>query len=173
MNLTGPQYPSPRPPPLLLPSPFFTNVLIWYQGGQAFTGYFSDTPLNDPWFFRGVSEEKWNQYIFKIVKDCADISNILFVPQTPKIHKALHSVYTVKTRIKLHNPPRMAWYPRALVRVKHLSSPNSLSETSEWFRTREDLGDEISDALANDFAANSCIGWDWSMAWENSYWWKH
>lgn len=55
------------------------------------------------------------------------------------------------------------------MRIKHLSSPTSSNETSELFRRREDLGVEVTVALATKSAAKSFMGCDWSMARENSF----
>ena len=54
------------------------------------------------------------------------------------------------------------------MREKHLSSPTSSNETSELFRSREDLGVEVTVALATKSEAKSFMGCDWSMACENS-----
>lgn len=46
----------------------------------------------------------------------------------------------------------------------------STNDTSELFRRREDVGEEVTVALATKLAAKSFMGCDWSMARENSCW---
>lgn len=54
------------------------------------------------------------------------------------------------------------------MREKHLSSPTSSNDMSELLRRRQDLGVEVTVALATKSEAKSFMGCDWSMARENS-----